>query len=93
MTGELREEDEYTQCVTHGLYNKKQEMKTLCSAPLSLERVNRVVTVHGPHSRLWLCSARPDGYHMYTERVIIEGATERRKVGNEVGTLLLLYSA
>lgn len=38
------------------------------------------------HSRLLLCSARPDGYHMYIERVIIEGDIARWKVRNRVVT-------
>lgn len=38
------------------------------------------------HSRLLLCSARPDGYHMYIEPVIIEGDGARWNVGSRVVT-------
>lgn len=36
------------------------------------------------HSRLLLCSARPDGYHMYIEPVIIEGDGARWNAGSRV---------
>lgn len=35
-----------------------------------------------PHARLHDCSARPDGHHMYTEQVIIEGDIARQKAEN-----------
>lgn len=38
-----------------------------------------------PLSGLLLCSARPDGDHMYAERAIIEGDIAGRKNGKQSG--------